>query len=91
MGPKIVGLIRLELPIMRSPAPSTRERIAHLGFDSDGQAWGLVERLSWIETAPGPYSGTDKGRIGRVEFVRWVRFNRIPFDPEEVIEAGAWT
>lgn len=83
--PKIVGLVNLEIPIVRRLNVDESEKIAHVGFDTDGQAWGLVARAVRLEEV----RGDRPGNIFRVTFVRWVRFNAIPFAADEIVEPGA--
>lgn len=59
------------------------EKISHVAFDTDGLAWGLVEQLEQLEKLPGAY---------RVNYVRWVRFEAIPFaGADELVTAQGWS
>jgi hypothetical protein len=78
--PVIVGIIKLDLPIARRLPGDVQEKIAHVAFDTEGQPWGLVSKMTPIEDFPG---------AGRIDFDRFVRFNAIPFKPDELVEPGA--
>ncbi len=57
------------------------EKIDRVAFDTDGQAWGLVEQ----------YTKLDGHGLGRIDYSRWVRFDAIPFsDDGERVTAGTW-
>lgn len=77
--PQIVGLIKIELPIVRKLEGGVQERIAHIGFDAQGISWGLVSKLVPIPDLPG---------VARLDFDRWVVFKAIPFVFTETVEAG---
>lgn len=77
----MLSLLKLALPRVRKIDGTTAERIAHVGFDSDGQPWGLVERVTRLADPPG---------ASRLNYHRWVRFDAIPFAPDEVVTSDAW-
>jgi len=79
--PKIVGLINLEIPFQRRESSTVTERVAHVGFDTDGQAWGLVTRMSL------------GGGYEKLKYCRWIHvgFDAIPFVINEFVsEMGSW-
>ncbi len=81
--PKLIGMFTLSFGLQRhGSADEPRELIQRVATDSDGQQWGLVERLT-----PLP----ELGSACRVTFDRWIRFDAIPFAPDEVIGGdGQW-
>lgn len=89
MKPKILGVFRMDYPIVRKLSESLQEKISTVGFDTDGQAWGLVEQALRVQPPGELASGVRHAGAWRLNFVRWVRFNAIPFTPGEVVEEGA--
>jgi hypothetical protein len=82
MKRSIVGFVKMEYPRRRSLSEGIIEQIKIVGFDTDGQAWGLVERMVPIKGAAG---------AGRLDYSRWIRFNSIPFaESERILEGGGW-
>lgn len=79
--PKLIGVVNLDFPYQRKIDGVTREQVSKVAFDTDGQAWGLVVRL------------TDLGEgMSRINYNRWIGFAALPFvDPdEESLEIGGW-
>jgi hypothetical protein len=83
-NPKLIGIVRLEIPRLRR-GTGPREAIKEVAFDTDGQAWGLVTRITPIIP---PIPGSPG--MARVDHHRWIRFEAIPFAPEEVITREIW-
>ena len=81
--PIMLSLLKLALPRIKKIDENTADRIAHVGFDSDGQCWGLVERLRRIPDV--------SINAGKLNYHRWVRFEAIPFVPDEVVTADEWS
>lgn len=85
--PKLVGMISLRITRVRRShempaadlATGAREVIQQVAFDTDGRAWGLVERLTRVDV-----------NISRLTFDRFVAFPAIPFRPEEVVTEETW-
>lgn len=79
-APRLIGIIKIEIPkLRRVDGTRFKERIAHVAFDTDGTAWGLVEQLE------------DLGEgICKINYVRWVRFDAIPFEPRELVTSAGW-
>lgn len=92
MGPKLLGVFKMEYPIVRRLSETLHEKISYVGFDTDGQAWGLVEEALRVEPPGELASGVKHAGAWRLNFQRWVRFNAIRTVPDEIVEegAGAW-
>lgn len=99
MAPKLLGIVKLEMPWVRKRSAAEiqahryQEKIQHIGFDTDGQAWGLVCRFTPIELPP-PAPGEDPRYhpigAGRLDYVRWVAMDALPFVPEERVTPEGW-
>lgn len=91
MMPKLIGMFTLPFPrIRRLPDSDQTELVRFVATDTDGQQWGLVE----LNTPIPPLSDGPRGlRVSmgaRRDYVRWIRFDAVPFVPEEVITSGPW-
>jgi hypothetical protein len=83
--PKLIGLVRLELPKILSRDPKCRELGKTIAFDDAGRAWLLVERLTDLgETTP--RKGYGPTRYGRVDYVRWQLLAPLAFVEEDPVE-----
>lgn len=67
-------------------------------FDTDGQAWGLVTRYTRLPDSPVTIEpGTSYPpvrallRAGRIDHVRWVKFDALPFAEDERVTPEGWT
>lgn len=91
VAPKLVGLIKLDFPwVSKKSTDDVKEQIAHVAFDTDGQAWGLVQRHTVIERSA-PASGRfGTATLGRIDFVRWIAFSRLPFTSDEFMDEHGW-
>lgn len=100
--PKLIGLVVLPFPRVRvRKGEQPTEYIDRVAFDTDGGAWGLVmSRTPIVMTAAERreqgYGDEDDvpdvqiGQAYRINFVRWVRFEAIPFSAMEVVTADGW-
>jgi hypothetical protein len=85
--PKLIGMAALPFARVRKGQDGAVEYIDRVGFDVDGQAWGLVVR----STPAPPVSGSlNRIRARRINYVRWVRFDAIAFAPDEVVTETSW-
>lgn len=85
MPPKLLGVFELPFHRMTEVAGGQpRELIKRVGIDEHGQQWGLVERATPIADLSGG------ARAMRMDCVRWIRFEAIPFYPDEVVTAEKW-
>ncbi len=88
--PKLIGMFTLSFGLQRkakADEPLTgapREMIQRVATDTDGQQWGLVERLT-------PIPGNNGDNAYRVSFDRWIRFDSIPFEPGEIVTGETWS
>lgn len=81
--PKLIGMYALPYPrVRRLPDTDQTELVRYVATDTDGQQWGLVELNTPIPPLP--------TRMSRRDVVRWIRFDAVPFAPEEVITSGLW-
>jgi len=89
--PKLIGIITLQLAyVKRTESPAFGEKISHVAFDTDGNAWGLVQRYTPMgdaTTVEGILAGV---KMGRLDYKRWIRFEAIPFELEERISSEGW-
>lgn len=89
MTPKLIGMFTLPFPrIRRLPDSDQIELVRFVATDTDGQQWGLVELNT---TIPSLIPSLSRGfSTTKRDYLRWIRFDAIPFVPEEVITSGPW-
>jgi hypothetical protein len=76
---------RLPFPRVKHPpepegSPIVRELIQDVAVDESGQQWGLVIRKTMLSPT-----------MGRLDAVRWVRWEATPFAPDEVVTDTEWS